>query len=276
MPEATSGVGPGVDGLGPAVTFAVLGRVEMRVDGLDVAPTAPRALRLLALLLLAEGRVVAADTIVEELWGDRPPRRARSTVQTLVHQLRRSLLALGTGTRPETVLVTRAPGYLLAADPRRLDRRRFTDLCDNGRRRLARGDADGAARLLRAACDEWAGPPMANVAHGAVLAAEAAELLERRREARTLYVDAGLESGHHRELVGELGSLVAAHPLDEALVARWIRVLGRSGRRDEAMAAFRVLRDLLDAELGVAPGPEVHEAYGELLTPAAPAGTPGR
>ncbi|MEJ2885782.1 AfsR/SARP family transcriptional regulator [Actinomycetospora aeridis] len=254
------------DALDPDVRFALLGRLEVVVHGRDMAPTAPRALQLLALLLLRPRQVVPTDTIVAELWGDRPPKRARAAVQTHVYQLRQCFSDLGLAGDPDRVLVTRAPGYALEVDPARTDLHAFDAGCREGRDALAEGRVDEAAAQLRTAEDLWAGPPIANVPPGSVLAVESVELLERRRAVRSARIDADIDRGRHRELVGELSALVLAHPLDEGLHAQLIRVLGRCGRRSDAMGVFRRLRDVLTAELGVEPGDEVADAYAELLT----------
>ena len=123
------------DALAPDVRFALLGRLEVVVGGRDVAPTAPRALQLLALLLLRARQVVPTDTIVTELWGDRPPKRARAAVQTHVYQLRRCIQQLGLVGEADDVLVTRAPGYVLEVDPARTDLHTFTTGCGPGRPR---------------------------------------------------------------------------------------------------------------------------------------------
>ena len=63
------------------IELLLLGPVELRVDGEPVAlPAKPRA--LLALLALHANRPVSRDTLVDELWEDRPPERAVKTVQS--------------------------------------------------------------------------------------------------------------------------------------------------------------------------------------------------
>ncbi|MFC5064223.1 AfsR/SARP family transcriptional regulator [Actinomycetospora atypica] len=253
------------DHLDPHVRFRLLGRLEVVVDGRDVAPTAPRTLQLLALLLLGWRHVVPADAIAQELWGDRPPRRARSSVQTHVHQLRQCLVRLGLTTDPDRVLVTRAPGYRLEVDPRRTDLHEFVLRRRDGLHALDEKRPAEAARCFREAEALWAGPPLANVARGPVLSGEAVELLERRRAVRSARIDADMMCGRDRDLVGELQSLCLAHPLDEVVHAQLVRVLGRCGRRADAMTVYRRLRDALDADLGVSPSAEVEEAYAELI-----------
>ena len=63
------------------VEFRVLGPLEV-VDGgqpVDLPRRKHRA--LLAALLLHAGEPVSSDRLIEELWGERPPRTARDALQ---------------------------------------------------------------------------------------------------------------------------------------------------------------------------------------------------
>lgn len=72
--------------------------------GRALAVTRPRERALLAALLLRHGEVVSIDRLLDDLWGERPPRTARAALHNAVSGLRKLL-------GPET-LVTRPPGYL--------------------------------------------------------------------------------------------------------------------------------------------------------------------
>src|SRR5438045_7244672 len=97
--------------------FRVLGPLEVR-DGDGSLPLAGAKQRaLLALLLLHANRVVSRDRLIDQLWGDEPPETAVTTVQVYVSRLRKLL--------PPGTLVTRPPGYILAADPETVDLLRF-------------------------------------------------------------------------------------------------------------------------------------------------------
>jgi len=43
------------------------------------------------MLLLEEGRVVSADRLIDELWGDEPPPTARGSLQVRIAGLRQAL-----------------------------------------------------------------------------------------------------------------------------------------------------------------------------------------
>jgi Transcriptional regulatory protein, C terminal len=123
-----------------AVTFGVLGPLEVREGGslLDVPGRQERA--LLALLLTAPGRVFSVSAIVDGLWSDEPPAGAEKAVQVYVSRLRRALPGDG-----GSLVLTRSPGYLAAVDPECVDAERFRALAAAGRRDLGAGLADVAA-----------------------------------------------------------------------------------------------------------------------------------
>src|SRR3982074_1371494 len=103
------------------VRFTLLGPLAMLRDGTDHAPTTPKVLQLLALLVMRPGKIVHIDSIVQELWADNPPRSVRTTMHTYVYQLRRCIEQNELAPLGETMLVTKAPGYLLRIDPAQVD-----------------------------------------------------------------------------------------------------------------------------------------------------------
>ncbi|SFB25243.1 DNA-binding transcriptional activator of the SARP family [Amycolatopsis marina] len=248
------------------VTFTLLGPVEVRKGGQDYAPTAPKMLQLLALLLMRPGKIVQIDSIIEELWANDPPRSVRTTMQTYVYQLRKCIEHNGLATDGEELLVTRTPGYAFKIDPAQVDVFAFELRCRQGRQLLDEGRFDQAAAAFRAALSLWSGAPMANVNCGSVLSAYAVELQEQRRNAQHLRIQSEIEGGMHRDLIGELRSLVTSNPLDEGLHGQLMRVLGRSGRRSDAMATYRQLRARLNNELGVDPCDELQSLHHQLLS----------
>jgi DNA-binding SARP family transcriptional activator len=95
----------------------VLGPVEI-VGGNGRAALTTKQRRLLAALVLAEGRFRTVDELVDALWGETPPASGAKLVQVYVSQLRKSL--------PERVrIVTGSGSYALDAPPDAVDARRF-------------------------------------------------------------------------------------------------------------------------------------------------------
>jgi DNA-binding SARP family transcriptional activator len=103
------------------------------------------------------------------------------------------------------------------------------------------------------------------VRKGEVLAAHVTRLEEMRASAESIQIQAKRSLGRHGEIIPELRSLVARYPLNESLHAWLIEALHRSGRRAEALGAYRDLWTRLDVELGVAPSREVQALQRAIL-----------
>ena len=72
--------------------FRMLGPLEvLDDDGRPLILGGAKQRALLAVLLLHPGQVVAADRLIDELWGEDPPDTARNVLQVYVANLRRVL-----------------------------------------------------------------------------------------------------------------------------------------------------------------------------------------
>jgi DNA-binding SARP family transcriptional activator len=225
------------------VEFRILGPVEVLAEGQSVTLPAGKPLTLLRILLLNRNRVVSAETLIDELWGDEPSESATKALQGYVSQLRKALGA--------DRLVTKPPGYSLRVEDGELDLDRFEQLVREGRERLAAGDVKAASRELGSALALWRGP--------------APELEERRLAALEDRIDADLALGRHAELVAELETLVAEHPLRERLRGQLMLALYRSGRQADALEEYRRTREALVDELGIEPSEELQELQRAIL-----------
>src|ERR1700754_868564 len=132
--------------------FRVLGPLQVRQPGGWSTVRGAQARAVLAILLTESGRVVGADRLVEEIWGDHPPRTALNTIQGYVGRLRRLLHA-----DPEARLLTRDHGYQLAVADEQLDSSIFEHLVESGQRRLQSGETADGAEALAAALALWRG-----------------------------------------------------------------------------------------------------------------------
>jgi DNA-binding SARP family transcriptional activator len=244
-----------------AVQFAILGPVEVTAGGQRLGIGGPRARAVLARLIVAANRVVAAEMLAGELWPDLEPDRAAANLRVRVAKLRRVFRQAGTTDR----LVTHAPGYLLIAAPEEVDAVRFDRLAAQGRALLAAGDSAGAAGNLGRALGLWRGPALADVGDWDWARAEAARLSEARLAAVECHLEARLGCGEARELVGELEALTAGHRLRERLWALRMVALYRCGRQAEALDAYQQLRAVLVEQLGIDPGAELRELHQQIL-----------
>jgi DNA-binding SARP family transcriptional activator len=259
--------------------FRVLGSLEVLVDQGDATPTAPKLRQALALLLLKHNSVVPLYHLIDELWGEDPPRRATRTVQTYIYQLRRGLEPF---TRPSDLVLTRPNGYLAKVPPEQLDLVVFEDLVARGGQALADEDTETGRYLLSEALRLWRGRPLCNVSCGRPLQAFASRLEESFLRVLELRIDADFRLSRHRELVGELKELAAQHVFHEGLHGKLLLALYRSGRRNEALGVYRQLAARLAEELGLEPGPEIQRLHQRALVadpsldpPLVHRGTPG-
>src|SRR5579859_7513976 len=234
--------------------FRILGPLAA-VDGgraVDLPRRKHRA--LLAALLLRAGEPVSSDLLIEDLWGEDPPRTARDALQNYVSLLRK---ALGSD-----VLVTRDGSYLLDISPEQVDASRFERLAAE-----ARGiDAvEPRAEKLREALELWRGPPLADLTYEPFAAVEIARLEELRLAATEDLIDAELELGRHVDLAPELETLIKEHPFDERLRGQLMLAQYRGGRQAEALDAYQAARRVMDEELGLEPGPPLRELEQAIL-----------
>jgi DNA-binding SARP family transcriptional activator len=229
----------------------LLGPVEVRVSSVDVA-LSPLERNLLTLLALAQGVALSTERIIDQLWGDRLPAAPRSRVQGLISTLRRKI---------GDVLVTRHPGYLLDPTQLEVDAQKCEMFAFQA---SAAGSTAEAAELLRRALDLWRGEPLDGVtAPGADTdRTRLAELRVGLLEAR---FDAELELGRHAELVAELATSVAEHPLRERLAGQHMTALYRANRRADALHAYQALRTRLADELGSDPCHDLRALHATIL-----------
>ncbi|BCY06428.1 SARP family transcriptional regulator [Actinoplanes sp. L3-i22] len=212
----------------------MLGPLELRTGTGELVPIAGARLRaLLVLLALDAGRTVAADRLVDGIWGEAPPAAAPNALQSLVSRLRRAA--------PELRIEATATGYRLAIEPDRVDLHRFE-----------RSEPGDALRL-------WRGDPE----FPQVAMAETVRLREKYLTAQKAWLAAEMI---HRDVTAELEALVAAHPLDEPLAVLLIRALRANGSPGRALTVFDQTRRRLADELGADPAPELARLHRELLT----------
>ncbi len=246
--------------------FGILGATQvLGPDGADVALGGPRRRAVLALLALDAGRVVAAERLVDGLYGQDPPAGVGNAVQSQISRLRQVL---------PVAIEGHPAGYRLAVDRDAVDAHRFQRLAGEGRDALGAGEPERAAGLLRDALELWRGPALADVGEAPFAPAQAVRLEELRLGAVEDRIEADLTLGRHRGLVAELGELVAVHPLRERLRGQLMRALYGSGRQSEALEAYEAARRELADSLGADPGAELAAVHLAVLR-ADPALLPG-
>jgi DNA-binding SARP family transcriptional activator len=233
--------------------FRILGPLEASGEDGPLSLGGPKQRALLALLLVHANETVSTERIIDELWGEQPPRTAASSLQNFVAQLRRLL-------GPD-VLATRAPGYVLRVDPGAIDAGRFESLLAEARE-CSPGER---VEKLRQALALWRGQPLADVAFEAFAQNEIRRLEELRLTATEERIEAELELGRQADVIGELEALVRANPLRERLRGQLMLALYRSGRQADALRAYHEARRVLIEELGIEPSPALQHLHSSIL-----------
>jgi DNA-binding SARP family transcriptional activator len=251
------------------LSIGLLGPLAASIGDTPVTPSAPKQRQVLALLALYAGRVVTVSTLVEELWGDRPPRSYPTTLQTYIFQLRKSLSAALSGAAggPEgrSLLMTSHSGYLLDRDCR-VDVTEFERFAQAGRAAAEAGDYRAASRQLSRALQVWRGPALVDVPTGSVLEIEAASLEETRLGVLERRIAADLALDRHGDILGELTLNVAKNPMNEILTGFLMIALYRSGHVARSLEVFQQLRSVLMTELGIEPCTKMRRLQAAILT----------
>ncbi|GAA3876007.1 BTAD domain-containing putative transcriptional regulator [Streptomyces sedi] len=213
----------------------------------------PGARCVLGVLLLEPGQTVSVERLIEACWGQEPPSSARGALQVRVSHLRRHLPGL---------IETGSGGYRVVVGRDQVDVHRFRGLVAAA---STTADPAEALRRWRAALDCWSGEPMAGVHSRWVDEMVRRPLWEERWSVVERLAGALVELGRHREAVAELRGLLRHEPFREGAHVLLMRALWAEGRRAEALDAFRAAREVMVAELGIEPGPELTELHGRIL-----------
>ncbi|MCX4696576.1 BTAD domain-containing putative transcriptional regulator [Streptomyces sp. NBC_01408] len=258
------------------VCFNVLGPLEGWNAGVRIRLGGQIHERVLATLLLESRSVVPVARLVEAVWDEEPPVTASHQIRKAVAELRRRIPEGG------KLIVTDGPGYRAEVGDGRLDLLEFSRHLREARISAAAGRTREAVDHLRAALALWRGPVMSGTG-GSVVEAAGALLEERRLGAAEQLFNLRLALGEAGELVGDLRTLIAQHPLRETLRGQLMLALYRSGRQAEALTEYAKVRELLVEELGIDPSAQLTKMYEDILraspelaSPAAlPAAGPG-
>lgn len=246
------------------VEFGVLGPVTAwAADGSAIALKGPQHRAVLARLIVARGRVVPVELLVDDLWVS-PPAGAVSAVRTFVAALRRALEPDRPARSPAELLVTEGPGYALRAKPWEVDSWRFEQVMEA----TAKMPPRDVLLRLEEALSWWRGPAYAEFADAPWTHAERSRLAEVRLLAVERQAEARLALGFAAEAIPDLDAHVAEHPWREDAWRLLALALYRSDRQGDALAVLRRARALLVEQLGVDPGPALRRLEADILNQA--------
>jgi DNA-binding SARP family transcriptional activator len=238
------------------VEFRVLGPLEVIDRDEHLVLGGHRQRMVLAVLVLNANQVVSTDRLINDVWGDEPPSTARKSLQVYISRLR-SLLG------PDRIEPQR-PGYVLRLEPDELDADHFSDLVGRARACMD-SDPVAAAGLLHEALGLWHGATLADLDTEPAFRPDITRLDEQRLAAVEDRIEIDLRLGRHGEVIGELESLIARHPLRERLRGLLMVALYQSGRQADALRAYQDIRRLLAEELGLEPSEDLQDLESRIL-----------
>jgi pimeloyl-ACP methyl ester carboxylesterase len=235
----------------PACRVAVLGPLEVLVDGVRHTPRGRQA-ALLALLAAETGATVPVDRVADALWVGAPPRDPLNAIQILVSRVRARW--------GSDLVETRPGGYRLAVPADDLDASRFEGLV----RESAQAGPERSVELLATAERLWRGVAFTPYDDLRGVRDAAARLTGLRLTARERRAHCLVELGLFEDAVSELDALVSADPLRETAVTGLVTALARAGRSAEALGRVADLRAQL-RESGLDPSPSIEVLQQRVL-----------
>ncbi|MEU8003574.1 BTAD domain-containing putative transcriptional regulator [Catellatospora sp. NPDC049111] len=257
---------------GGRITFGVLGPVTAEdAQRRPVALKGPMHRAVLGRLLVARGRTVPVNDLIDDLWVA-PPEGAVAAVRTFVAALRKAVEPDRPPRAPATLLVTQGLGYALKCAPDQVDAWRFEQAVAEA----ATADPVTAPALLDEALSWWRGPAYADFPDAAWPRADRSRLSELRLQAVERRAQAQLDLGQADRAVADLDGHVTAHPWREHGWGLLALALYRSGRQGDALAVLRRARELLAGHLGVEPGPALRTLETDILRQEPSLDGPGR
>lgn len=246
--------------------FKVFGGLGCRRDGADVDLGPVRQRIILAKLLAAGGDAVGLDAIVDSLWDDQPPSSAANQIHRHVGNLRRILEPDLDVRETGRYLLPAGTGYRLVLATEDSDLAMYRELVRRAREALSGGDVVAGVQAYLTALELGRSPAFTDLPTSALRTPEFVAI-ERERVAVALAAsETAITHGMAGAALTPLVSVAAAAPMDEALQACLMRAYVATGHRAEGVRVFESTRQRLAEELGVDPGPELRDAYRELLT----------
>lgn len=241
--------------------FRVLGSVELRGAAGQVKLGRAKERSLLGVLTLSSGKPVGVRTLLQALWDDWPPARARKDLQIYVSRLRGYLREAGASAR----IVTQHNSYIFQPENDVVDYLRFKTLLKAGRDAQHDGDLDEAAARLHEAVSLWLGPPIADLD---------TIWMEQRREDLENYdqvagyqalCDVELERGNYREVLQFLDDVIQGHELDTKYISQRLAALDGCGHYADFDAYWRQIYRRTVESFGTGPSRELQNLHSRLL-----------
>ncbi|MFG1875223.1 tetratricopeptide repeat protein [Sphaerisporangium sp. NPDC049003] len=240
----------------------MLGPMELWTAGRPVDLGPPRQRAVWAAVAVDTPRPVPVETLVDRVWGEAPPERARHTLHVYLARMRRVLEQVSTGEEGSARLRRRSGGYVLDVDPDSIDLHRFRRLV--GQARIGKCAETEEAGLLRQALGLWRGAPLCGI-EGDWADRVRQAWHQQHLDTAVRWAQAELRLGEAATVIGPLADLLLENPLAEPLVTALMRALHAAGRIPEALDCYDTFRRRMADQLGLDPGKELRELHRALL-----------
>ncbi|SEG95453.1 Acetyl-CoA carboxylase, carboxyltransferase component [Nonomuraea solani] len=244
--------------------FLQLGPLTVRTDSGEPSAVGGKQAVLLAELLAAEGNVVPAGRLVDEIYGGEPPAKPLRALHAQMTRLRRKLAQWDAhGPGPER-LTSSHTGYALKIDAAESDVAQFLAEARRGRA-LVGTDAHEAIAVLQGCLGLWRGPVLDGVSIGQGARFLASRLEEVKLQAVESLIEARIGVGGDAEVVSDLERLLEEHPYHEQLADLLMTCLYRLSRTADALAVYERVRRRFVDDLGIEPNPRLSERFTAIL-----------
>ncbi|EKT81344.1 AfsR family transcriptional regulator [Rhodococcus opacus M213] len=237
------------------IQVALLGEISTWRSGVLAPLPGTRARSLLVALARDPGRSRSAQALIDEVWGEDPPRSPMNALHTQVSRLRAAL--------PDGALEIGPAGYRLAVPRHAVDLTRAEDVA---RRLRGRGNGRSVGPdEIRDALALWRGDPGADLPGGAAATELAADAAVIRGQLEAAELAALVAAEDWDAALPKARAHVAAEPLDEQGHAHLMRALAGLGRDNEALDVFATFRKRMVSRLGADPSPALVALHTEIL-----------
>ncbi|MGY0501798.1 AfsR/SARP family transcriptional regulator [Nocardia sp. FBN12] len=229
------------------VVVGVLGVIAIRRDDAMIALPGARARLLLTALAVHPGRARSAASLIDEVWGDQPPRAPMNALHTQVSRLRALL--------PEGALEIGPAGYRLTLPADSVDLTAVAALARRADEHLAAGNTAESLATIASARTLWRGEPGADLPDSVPADDLCTAADDLRRHLDQTELTAHTTQRDFTAAIPLARAAATADPLDESAHTTLIRLLATAGRTNEALEVFATYRRRLIEELGAEPGP---------------------
>ncbi len=229
------------------VEVALLGEVATRRGGDLIPLPGLRARSLLAALARRPGRACSSQSLIEEVWGDEPPRSPTNALHTQISRLRAAL--------PEGVLEKGPAGYRLVLDRMQVDLTLVRVCEQRAQQQRADGDLSGAVATARDGAGCGAASRGADLAIGDLAREIADEATARAAALDAVELAATVAMGELEQALPLARAAAVRAPVDEQVHGQLMLVLSGLGLDSEALEVFAGLRTRLADRLGADPSP---------------------